>query len=88
MRLLTIAAGCGLVLWIPLMLLKEVLLKAGILNTKDLSPLIGQERGSPSEYLLNVWHWDGAVILLFLLAVPSFVALIFLLLVERRQHRS
>ena len=40
------------------------LLDAGTLNKKDLAPLVGNETGSVTDYLLNVWHWDAAILLL------------------------
>jgi hypothetical protein len=67
----------GMFLWIPAMVLEEVLLKAGVLNTKDLPPFVGTESGTPMEYLLNVWHWDAGVLLLAGLgAVCLFVLLL------------
>jgi hypothetical protein len=83
-RRLTFAAATGMLLWVPFMILEELLLKAGVLNTKDLSPFIGTENGTAMDYLLNVWHWDGVSFLLFLLAPPSFVMLVILLFLERR----
>jgi hypothetical protein len=64
--------------WLALTLLTERLFKAGILNNKDLSPLVGDETGSLTEYLLNVWHWDAATGLLMLASVPCFFIGVFL----------
>jgi hypothetical protein len=55
------------------------LLGAGIINTKDLSPLVGNETGTLSEYLLNVWHWDAVIFVLYLATIPSVVVAVWLL---------
>lgn len=52
-------------------LLEDRLLHAGVLNTLDLAPVVGDETGTTSDYLLNVWHWDAASLLLFFAALPS-----------------
>jgi hypothetical protein len=53
-----------------LTILEDWLLGSGVLNTKDMPPFVGDDGGTLSEYLLNVWHWDGAVFLLMIAAVP------------------
>jgi hypothetical protein len=58
--------------WFVLSMLEHQLLKARILNTRDLWPLIGVERGTVSDYLLNVWRWDGPRFLLMVASVPCF----------------
>jgi hypothetical protein len=58
--------------WLGLFLLEQPLLEARILNTRDLWPFIGAERGTVSDYLLNVWHWDGLLFVLMLAALPCF----------------
>jgi hypothetical protein len=57
--------------WLVLVGLEQRLLKSGVLNTKDLPPFVGQDSGTVSEYLLNVWHWDGALLILMIAALPS-----------------
>jgi hypothetical protein len=56
--------------WLILSVLQVRLLRAGILNTKDMPPFVGNETGTVSEYLLNVWHWDGVLLLLMVAALP------------------
>src|SRR5947207_1976481 len=65
--------------WFGLSILQERLLQAGILNTKDMRPFVGNETGSVSEYLLNVWHWDGVLLILAIAALPSLVVGVLLL---------
>lgn len=60
-------------LWVVLSLVQDWLMKAGILNKKDLPPFVGSENGTASEYLLNVWHWDGLLLLLLVATLPSLV---------------
>lgn len=67
--------------WLLLLVIEQQLLKAGVLNTKDMPPIVGKEKGSLSEFLLNVWHWDGMLLLLFVCALPCF--LIGVLLIRR-----
>ena len=55
---------------IGLQSLKTSLLKSKVLNTKDLPPLVGNESGTVSEYLLNIWHWDAVTFLLGLVCIP------------------
>lgn len=59
--------------------LQDRLLSARILNTKDLQGVAGMEHGSVADYLLNVWCWDGALLLLWIMAVPSFFCGLWLL---------
>ena len=68
-------APAAFILWA----LQDRLLSAGILNTKDLRGVAGAEHGSISEYLLNVWCWDGALLVLWVLAVPGFFVSLWLL---------
>jgi hypothetical protein len=58
--------------WVALSVLQFQLESAGVLNKKDLAPLVGDETGSFSEYVLNVWHWDAVNGLLMLASVPCF----------------
>lgn len=53
-----------------LVALERLLLNRGVLNTKDLPPIVGQDPGTFRDYLLNMWHWDGAIGLLFVLSLP------------------
>lgn len=53
--------------------LEQALLARSVLNTKDLARLVGTESGTPLEYLLNVWNWDGAILLLFAVSLPCLV---------------
>jgi hypothetical protein len=59
--------------WVVLSILEGRLLKSGVLNTKDMPPFVGNETGTISEYLLNVWHWDGMLLVLMIAAIPSLV---------------
>ena len=59
--------------WLLMLAIESRLLDAGIINTKDLWPVIGNETGTISDYLLNVWHWDGVILLLFLAIVPNMI---------------
>lgn len=64
---------------------EQGLLARGVLNTKDLAPFVGNEHGTVRDYLLNVWYWDGAVLALLLLSVPSGVVGIWLIAVRKRR---
>lgn len=59
--------------WVVLSILEERLLAAGVLNTKDMPPLVGDETGPVAEYLLNVWHWDAMLLLLMIAALPCLI---------------
>ena len=37
------------------------------------------EAGTVSEYLLNVWHWDGMLLLLMIAALPCLITGVLLL---------
>ncbi len=65
--------------WIALSALQQHLLHAGILNTKDMPPIVGQEIGTVAEYLLNVWHWDAMLLLLMIAMLPCLVVGILIL---------
>jgi hypothetical protein len=67
---------------------EQGLLARGVLNTKDLAPFVGSERGTVLEYLLNVWHWDGAILAFLLSSVPSSVAGIWLIATRKRRAAS
>ncbi|MEX1231008.1 MAG: hypothetical protein WEB58_12260 [Planctomycetaceae bacterium] len=67
------------------MSVEKGLLGTGVLNTKDLPPFIGNEIGTFSEYLFNVWHWDAAGFLLMLLALPGLYVGLRLLLTDKDQ---
>jgi hypothetical protein len=56
---------------IGLIELEQELLERRVLNTKVLPPIVGDDVGTVRDYLLNVWHWDAAIFLLFLLSVPG-----------------
>ncbi len=64
------------------------LLARGIINTKDLAPFVGNERGTFRDHVLNVWHWDGAILVLFLLSAPSSMLGIWLIATRRRRAAS
>lgn len=66
-------------LWLVMGGVQSQLLDAGIINTKDMAPLVGNETGTIAEYLLNVWHWDAVILLLFLASIPNTVIGIWLL---------
>ena len=60
---------------------EEALLKAHLLNTKDLAG-IGSETGTVVEYLMNVWYWDlfggllaGITILCYLIGFDFFMTI-------------
>jgi len=53
-----------------LAMLESYLLERSLLNTKDMT-FVGNQTGSLTEHLLNVWHWDAVVFGLLLLSVPS-----------------
>lgn len=57
----------------------------GHLNTVDLYP-VGPERGSFSEYALNVWTWDGIQLVMTVGAI--LVTIVFLLAVLRYVRRG
>ncbi len=65
--------------WFALSVLQERLLQSGVLNKKDMPPFVGNETGTVSEYLLNVWHWDGILLLLMVAALPCLVIGVLLL---------
>ena len=75
--------GCGLLMSIPgCLLIKEIewcLLKTGVINTKDLPPFAGNEQGTFTEHLLNIWHWDVFIGLFGLASLPMTAAGILLL---------
>jgi hypothetical protein len=52
---------------------EQGLLASGVLNTKDLAPFVGNEPGTVLDDVLNLWHWDGALLAFFLWSVPSSV---------------
>ena len=64
--------------WYALAKLEDRLLNAGILNHKDMPPFAGNETGTISERLLNVWHWD-AMLFLMMAALPCLTLGILLL---------
>lgn len=71
--------------WVALSILEQRWLESGVLNKKDLPPFVGHETGTVSEYLLNVWHWDGMSLLLMIAALPC-LAFGVLLLRSGRKH--
>ena len=76
--------------WVVLSILQVRLLRAGILNTKDMPPFVGNETGTVGEYLLNVWHWDGMLLLLMIGALPCLIFGVMLLRSGRvsRDHEA
>jgi hypothetical protein len=42
---------------------EDILLRAGMLNTRDCA---GDEPCRLSEYITNVWCWDGAILVLII----------------------
>jgi len=62
-----------------LVMLEQRLLSARVLNTKDLAPFIGTETGTVTEYLLNVWHWDGVIGLMCCSSLPCLAIGVFVL---------
>jgi hypothetical protein len=76
-------------LWVVVLFLHERLMTAGLLNKKDLPPFVGSEKGTFSEYLLNVWHWDGLLLLLLVAALPCLILGVWLLRSSRfHQHNE
>jgi hypothetical protein len=74
--------------WLLLLVIEQQLLEAGVLNTKDMPPIVGKEKGSLSEFLLNVWHWDGMLLLLFVCALPCFLIGVLLIRSSRSLRQS
>ncbi len=68
---------------VALLILEGYLLRSGVLNKKDMPPFVGTETGTVSEYLLNVWHWDGMLLLLTFAALPCLIMGMILLLSGR-----
>lgn len=74
-----LAIGLAMLCFLPpplclvLSLLQEPLLKAGVLNTEDLTIAAGR-RGAMEQELFNVWTWEAAI---GLLCVLSFLAVPF-----------
>jgi hypothetical protein len=73
--------------WLVLSVLQSRLLESGVLNKKDMPPFVGNETGTVSECLLNVWHWDGVLLLLAVAALPC-LAFGVLLLRSGRVHTA
>ena len=73
--------------WVALSVLQEHLLRTGVLNTKNMPPFVGNEKGTVAEYFLNVWHWD-AILLLLMLASLSCLIIGVLLLRRGRVSRE
>jgi hypothetical protein len=65
--------------WFVMSGLQTKLLKAGLINTKDMAPFFGNETGTFTEYMLNVWHWDVGIFLLFMATIPNTLFAIWLL---------
>lgn len=78
-RVLGVALCAGLPVAVGLINLEQSLLARGVLNTKDLPPIVGNETGSVRDYLLNAWYWDGAILLLFVLSLPCLVVGVWIL---------
>jgi hypothetical protein len=70
---------CALPAAVALSFVEQDLHARGILNNKDLPPIVGNEQGTVRDYLLNAWHWDGAIFLLFVISIPSLALGIWLL---------
>ena len=79
-----IALCCVLPMFFAVVLVGQDLDRRGILNNKDLPPFVGDEDGTLSEYVFNVWHWDAAALLLMLAALPALALGAWLLLVPGR----
>lgn len=73
--------------WLVLSILQPRLLESGVLNKKDMPPFVGNETGTVSEYFLNVWHWDGMLLVLMVAALPC-LAFGVLLLRSGRAYRA
>ena len=73
--------------WFALSILEQRWLQSGVLNTKDMPPFVGNETGTLSEYLLNVWHWEGMLLLLMVAAFPCLAFGVWLLR-SGRIHRA
>lgn len=72
--------------WFCLWVLEERLFKAGVLNSKGMT-FVGNETGSTWEYLTNVWHWDAALMILFLVALLCpIIGIVILVSGSRRHH--
>lgn len=68
--------------------LSDKLREARIINTRDLAPLAGNETGTLSEVLLNVWHWDAAIVLLMIATIPNTIIGSILLISGRRSEST
>ncbi len=69
-RVLGVVLCCVLPAALAFTDLEQVLLERGFLNRKDLPPVVGNEPGDLGDHLLNVWWWDAASFLLFVISFP------------------
>lgn len=74
------------VLWLCLWALEQRLVKAGVLNLKDMT-FVGNEAGTTWDYLTNAWHWDAALMFLFLVAAACPIIGIVKLTCARRSRQ-
>jgi len=73
------------ILWLCLYGAEEGLLRAGVLNKKDMT-FVGNETGSLWEHLTNIWHCDAALMVLLLLALPCPIVGLVVLRKARRKR--
>jgi hypothetical protein len=73
-----LACAIGMFLWLPFGVLTEVLVRTGVLNTKELSPLAKDLSTPVADYLLNAWYWDDVTF-----ALLTFGAVCFLFLISK-----
>ena len=62
----------GMVLWIPIAVLRSFLMELNVLNARELAPFVGGSTAMAREYTLNVWHWEAVGSVLILVAVIFF----------------
>lgn len=80
-----IALCCLLPASLVMIPVEQGLLARGVLDTRDLAPWVGNERGTFLDHVLNVWHWDAAIFALFLLSLPCSVWGIWLIATRKRR---
>lgn len=78
-RVFGVLLCCALPTAVALSFVEQDLHARGILNNRDLPPIVGNEHGTVRDYLLNAWYWDGAIFLLSVISLPSLALGIWLL---------
>jgi hypothetical protein len=86
-RIVGVAYCLVLPLWVFFFTAEQFLFGSGMLNTKDLPP-IGRASGTFTEYLLNVWYWDGVLFAVLLGSLPCLIIGCLLLRSLRKARRK